>query len=221
MNSPGGSPVQADMINAEIVRLRNKYNDKPIYSVVEEVCASGCYYVASATDEIYANPASMVGSIGVIMDSFGAVDLMKKIGIERRVYTAGVNKNLLDPFSPSTEKQRSIVDAMLKDVHEQFITAVKEGRGDSLIDDGDVFSGRVYSGSQGLKIGLIDGFSSVNNLARDVIGVANLVDYSPKENLAERVAKRLGASVGVGFGSALGASTIQSLSKMTPRGSLQ
>jgi protease IV len=197
MNSPGGSPVQSSLIYDEINRLRTKHN-KPIYAVVEELCASGCYYVAAAVDEIYVQPASLVGSIGVIMEGFGATELMKKLGVERRMYTAGNNKGMLDPFSPATDKQKNMVNAMLKDVHEQFITAVKDGRGDSLGNDPEIFSGRVFTGSQSIKLGLADEVGSVSTLTRDVIGVDNLVDYSPKENIAERVAKKLGASFGAG-----------------------
>jgi protease IV len=197
MNSPGGSPVQAAMIYDEINRLRSKYN-KPVYAVVEEICASGCYYVAAAADDIYVNPASMIGSIGVLMDGFGVPELMKKLGVERRLYTAGSNKGMLDPFSPSSDKQKEIIVTLLKDVHLQFINAVKEGRGDNLSKDPDIFSGRIYSGTQGVALGLADEFVSVNGLARDVIKVDNIVDYSPKDNIAERVAKRLGASFGAG-----------------------
>ncbi len=197
MNSPGGSPVQAAMIYDEINRLRSKY-DKPVYAVVEEICASGCYYVAAAADDIYVSQASMIGSIGVLMDGFGVPELMKKLGVERRLYTAGANKGMLDPFSPSSDKQKNIIQTMLKDVHEQFITAVKEGRGDTLSDDPEIFSGRIYSGNQGLSLGLADALGSVNAVARDVIKVDNIVDYSPKENIAERVAKKLGASFGAG-----------------------
>jgi protease IV len=200
MNSPGGSPVQADIINAEIVRLRQQYKQKLIYSSIEEVCASGCYYIAAATDGIYANGASMVGSIGVIMDSFGAVDLIKKLGIERRIYTAGENKSLLDPFKPSTEKQITIIKDMLNDVHSQFISIVKEGRGKKLKDDDEIFSGRIYSGNQALNVGLIDGIATMGEVMRDVIGNDNVIDYSPKENLAERVAKKFGASLGTVIG---------------------
>lgn len=203
MNSPGGSPVQADMINAEIMRLKSQYKNKLIYSVIEEVCASGCYYIAAATSQIYANSSSMVGSIGVVMDSFGAVDLIKKLGIERRIYTAGVNKSLLDPFTPSTDKQKSIINSMLNDVHSQFITAVKEGRGKKLKDDGELFSGRVYSGNQALTVGLIDDIATMGEIMRDTIGNDNVIDYSPKENLAERVAKKFGASLGVYISSSI------------------
>jgi protease-4 len=138
-----------------------------------------------------------VGSIGVVMDSFGAVDLIKKLGIERRIYTAGINKSLLDPFTPSTEKQKSIINSMLNDVHSQFITAVKEGRGKKLKDDGELFSGRVYSGNQALTVGLIDDIATMGEIMRDTIGNDNVIDYSPKENLAERVAKKFGASLGI------------------------
>jgi protease IV len=197
MNSPGGSPVQAAMIYDEINRLRSKYN-KPVYAVVEEICASGCYYVAAAADDIYVSPASMIGSIGVLMDGFGVPELMKKLGVERRLYTAGSNKGMLDPFSPSSDKQKDIILTMLKEVHQQFITAVKDGRGDQLSNDPEIFSGRIYSGNQGLNLGLADAIGSVNSLAREVIKVDNIVDYSPKENIAERVAKKLGASFGAG-----------------------
>jgi protease IV len=209
LNSPGGSPVQADIIYNEIFRLREKYPEKPIYGVIEEVCASGCYYIASAMDSLYANGASMVGSIGVIMDSFGAVDLMKKLGVERRIYTAGTNKNLLDPFSPTSAKQLSIIKDMLSDVHSQFINAVKNGRGELLKDDGELFSGRIYSGNQGLAVGLIDDIGNLNEVTREVIGNENLIDYSPKENLAERVAKRFGASFGGSFGASIGSSSLK------------
>ena len=206
MNSPGGSPVQAALIYDEINRLRAKYK-KPIYAVVEEICASGCYYVAAAVDEIYVNPASMVGSVGVLMDGFGATELMKKLGVERRLYTAGANKGMLDPFSPSNPAQQKIIQDMLAQVHQQFIKAVRDGRGASLKETPDTFSGRIYTGEQALTQGLADEFGSLASLARDVVGVDNTVDYSPKENLAERVAKRLGAS----FGGAFGASAAKSL----------
>lgn len=196
MNSPGGSPVQSNIINAEIIRLRNQYKNKLIYTVIEEVCASGCYYIAAATHAIYANSASMVGSIGVIMDSFGAVDLIKKLGIERRVYTAGHNKNFLDPFTLATDKQKYIIDTLLNDVHQQFIQAVKIGRGNKLKDDGELFSGRIYSGNQAVKVGLVDQIASMGELMRNTIKNETIIDYSPKENLAERVAKKFGASIG-------------------------
>jgi protease IV len=212
MNSPGGSPVQSGMIYDDINRLRTKYN-KPIYAVVEEVCASGCYYVASAVDYIVVNPASMIGSIGVLMDGFGVPELMKKLGVERRLYAAGSNKSMLDPFLPSSEKQTAMINTMLKDVHEQFINAVKEGRGASLANDPELFSGRIYTGNQGVKLGLADDFGSVNSLAREVIKEDNIVDYSPKENIAERVAKKLGASFGAG--------AMQSLLKTTDYRSIQ
>ena len=207
MNSPGGSPVQAAMIYEEINRLRLLHK-KPVYAVVEELCASACYYVAAAVDDIYVSPASLVGSIGVLMDGFGAPELIKKLGIERRLNTAGDNKAMLDPFLPTTPGQQAIIKQMLGDVHQQFISAVKEGRGDALKPDPEVFSGRIYTGNQSIANGLADALGSVNTLARDVVKVDNLVDYSPKENIAERVAKRLGASFGAG--------AMQSLLKANP-----
>ena len=199
MNSPGGSPVQSALIYAEINRLRAKHT-KPVYAVVEEICASGCYYVAAAVDEIYVSPASMVGSIGVIMDGFGATEIMKKVGVERRMYTAGSNKGMMDPFSPTTLEQKKIITDMLAQVHQQFIKAVREGRGTSLKEQADTFTGRIFTGEQALSQGLADELGSLATLSRDVIGVENTVDYSPKDNLAERVAKRLGASFGGAFG---------------------
>ncbi len=202
MNSPGGSPVQSSLIYDEINRLRSKHN-KPIYAVVEELCASGCYYVAAATDDIYVQPASLVGSIGVIMEGFGATELMKKLGVERRIYAAGSNKAMLDPFSPSTDKQKAMVNTMLQDVHQQFILAVKAGRADALNNDPELFSGRVYTGTQSIANGLADEYGTVHAVARDVVGVDNVVDYSPKENIAERMAKKLGASFATGFSTSI------------------
>lgn len=196
INSPGGSPVQAGIINDEIQRLRTLYPSKPFYVVVEEICASGGYYVAAAADKIYVDKASIVGSIGVLMDGFGFTGLMDKVGVERRLYTAGANKGMLDPFSPQVPRQREYAETMLNQIHQQFITVVKEGRGDRLKDDPDLFSGLFWSGERSVELGLADGLGSADYVARDLFKAADIVDYTVKENLAERVAKRFGAAVG-------------------------
>src|SRR5215472_2395996 len=178
INSPGGSPVQAGEINDEIRRLREKYPDTPIYSVVEEVCASGAYYVAVATDKIYVDKASVIGSIGVIMDGFGFVGAMDKLGIERRAFTAGDNKNFLDPFAPLVPEQRDFAQKLLDEIHQQFIAAVKAGRGNRLKDSPELFSGLVWSGARGVELGLADALGSVGYVARDVIKAEDVVDFS-------------------------------------------
>jgi protease IV len=198
INSPGGSPVQSAMIYDEIRRLREENPKVPLHVVIEEICASGGYYVASAGEKIYVNQSSMIGSIGVLLDSFGFTEAMKKVGVERRLLTAGEHKGLLDPFSPLDEKERGHIQNMLKEVHEQFITAVKEGRGERLKITPDTFSGLVYSGIAGVKMGLADDFGTVESVARDVIKEENIVDFSPRENIADRIARRLGASFGAG-----------------------
>ncbi len=202
INSPGGSPVQAGLINDEITRLR-KLHDKPIYAVVEETCASAAYYIAAATDRIYVDKASVVGSIGVLMDSFGFVDAMEKLGVERRLLTAGENKGFLDPFSPQSESHKKYAQAMLNQIHQQFITAVRIGRGDRLKETPEMFSGLFWTGEQSVSMGLADGLGSLDSVARDVVNAENLVDYSSKENIAERLAKRFGAAVGQGVVTAL------------------
>ncbi len=201
INSPGGSPVQAGEINDEIHRLRGKYPDTPIYSVVEDICASGAYYVAVATDRIYVDKASLIGSIGVIMDSFGFVEAMKKLGIERRAFTAGDNKAFLDPFSPLSAKQRAYAQDMLAEIHQQFIDSVKEGRGGRLKDTPELFSGLVWNGQRGIELGLADALGSVDYVARDVIKAADVVDFTQQENIAERVARKFGATMGKTFAS--------------------
>lgn len=203
INSPGGSPVQAGLVYDEIGRLRTKYK-KPIYAVVEETCASAAYYIASATDKIYVNKASIVGSIGVLMNGFGFVDAMDKLGIQRRLYTSGDNKGFLDPFSPVTPQQREFAQTLLDDIHGQFIDAVKKGRGDRLKITPETFSGLFWAGDQAVQMGLADQLGSADSVARDVVGAAKLVDYTNKSNLAERVAKRLGAAIGAGAVDALG-----------------
>ena len=206
INSPGGSPVQAGLINDEIVRLRALHN-KPIYAVVEESCASAAYYIAAATDRIYVDKASIVGSIGVLMDGFGFTGLMDKLGVERRLMTAGVNKGFLDPFSPQTEPQRKHAQAMLDQIHTQFIQVVKKGRGDRLKESPDTFSGLFWSGQQAVDIGLADSLGSIDGVAREVVKAPDVVDYTQRENVAERLVKRFGAAMGEGTLRALRTST--------------
>ena len=203
INSPGGSPVQSGIINDEIRRLRALYPNKPLHVVVEDICASGGYYIAVAGDQILVDKASIVGSIGVVMDSFGFTGLMDKLGISRRMITAGSNKGMLDPFSKEDPKQVEMVQTMLNEIHQQFITVVKEGRGDRLKETPDLFSGRVWNGEQAVKMGLADGFGTVDTVARDVFKAPDVLDYTMKENFAERVAKRFGAEVGSAAGKAV------------------
>jgi protease-4 len=203
INSPGGSPVQSGIINDEIRRLRALHPNKPLHVVVEDICASGGYYIAVAGDQILVDKASIVGSIGVVMDSFGFTGLMDKLGISRRMITAGSNKGMLDPFSKEDPKQVEMVQTMLNEIHQQFITVVREGRGDRLKETPDLFSGRVWNGEQAVKIGLADGFGTVDTVARDVFKAPNILDYTMKENFAERVAKRFGAEMGSAAGKAL------------------
>ena len=197
INSPGGSPVQAGIINDEIHRLKAVYK-KPIYAVVEESCASAAYYIAAATDKIYVDKASIVGSIGVLMDGFGFTGLMDKLGVERRLMTAGENKGFLDPFSPQTEAQRKHAQLMLNQIHAQFIEAVKKGRGDRLKETPEMFSGLFWSGQQAVELGLADAMGSLDMVARDVVKAEDITDYTRRENVAERLAKRFGAAVGLG-----------------------
>ncbi len=197
INSPGGSPVQAGIINDEIRRLKAKYK-KPVYAVVEESCASAAYYIAVAADQIFVDKASIVGSIGVLMDGFGFTGLMDKLGVERRLMTAGENKGFLDPFSPQTDKQRAYAQAMLDQVHKQFIDVVKAGRGKRLKETPELFSGLFWSGQQAIELGLADQLGNLDFVAREVVKAEELVDYTRKDNVAERLAKRLGASIGEG-----------------------
>ncbi len=208
INSPGGSPVQAGYINAEIRRLRKKYPDKPLYAVVSDICASGGYYVAVAADKIYADKASIVGSIGVRMDGFGFVEAIDKLGIERRLLTAGEHKGFLDPFLPEKESDVQHVKGLLNDIHQQFIAAVRDGRGERLKETPELFSGLVWTGDQAVELGLVDALGSAGYVAREVIGEETIVDYTKKEELWERVSKRLGTALGKGVGQVLvGAST--------------
>jgi protease-4 len=197
INSPGGSPVQAGIINDEIRRLRGKYN-KPVVAVVEESCASAAYYIAAATDRIFVDKASIVGSIGVLMDGFGFTGLMDKLGVERRLMTAGENKGFLDPFSPMTEQQKAFAQKMLEQIHQQFITAVKTGRGKRLKESPELFSGLFWTGQQAVELGLADQLANLEFVAREVIKAEDLVDYTRRENVAERLAKKFGAAIGEG-----------------------
>ena len=203
INSPGGSPVQAGMINDEIKRLRGLHPEKPFYVVVEDVCASGGYYVAVAGDKILVDKASIVGSIGVIMGGFGFTGLMDKMGISRRLITAGSDKGMLDPFSKENPQQVEMIKTMIDEIHQQFIAVVKVGRGDRLKETPEMFSGRVWNGEQAIKIGLVDGYGTVDTVARDIFKAPDILDYTMKENFAERVAKRFGAEVGSAAGKAL------------------
>jgi protease-4 len=198
INSPGGSPVQAGMINDEIRRLRTIYPGTPLYAVVEEVCASGAYYVAVAADKIYVDKASLIGSIGVIIDGFGFVGAMDKLGIERRAITAGANKAFLDPFSPLTAPGRDYAQQMIEEIHQQFIAAVKAGRGTRLKESPDLFSGLVWNGARGVDLGLADGLGSIDYVAREVIKAEDVVDFTVKENLTERLTRRFGATLANG-----------------------
>jgi protease-4 len=196
INSPGGSPVQAGIINDEIRRLKALHKDKKVYAVVEETCASGAYYIAVAADQIYADKASIVGSIGVLMDSWGATGLMDKLGIERRLLHAGENKGIGDPFSPMPPQQRAFLQAMLDQIHQQFIAVVKQGRGSRLKETPETFSGLFWDGEQAVSLGLVDHLGNLDYVAREVVKAEEIVDYTPKENVAERLAKKFGASVG-------------------------
>lgn len=203
-NSPGGSPVQSSYIYTEIGRLRAKYPNIPLYAVIGDICASGCYYVVAAADKIYANESSIVGSIGVLMDGFGFVDTLKKLGIERRLVTAGENKAFLDPFSPMNARHKQYIEGVLKDVHGQFIDAVKRGRGDALKADKDLFTGLIWTGDKARELGLVDDMGSAGFVARDVIKAEEIVDYSLRENLFDRFAEQFGAAMARALGSELG-----------------
>lgn len=193
INSPGGSPVQSQNIYSEMRRLRAKYPAIPLYVVVEDICASGGYFVAAGADRIYVNKSSLVGSIGVRMDGWGVTGLMEKLGVERRLLTAGENKGFLDPFLPVDEKQKAHAQSMLNEIHQQFISVVREGRGKRLKETPDMFSGLIWTGQRSVDLGLADGFGSLDYVAREVIKAEEIVDYSQKENIAEKFARRLGA----------------------------
>jgi len=192
INSPGGSPVQAGMIHDEILRLREKYPEIPFYVAVEDICASGGYYVAAAADRIYVDKASLIGSIGVLMNGFGLTGTMDKLGVERRLMTAGENKGFLDPFSPQDAKQRTFAQKMLDQIHAQFIEVVRKGRGERLKESAEIFSGLFWTGQESVELGLADEMGNVDSIARDVLQVERVVDFTVKEGVTERFFKRLG-----------------------------
>jgi protease-4 len=202
INSPGGSPVQSGIINYEIRRLKALHGKK-VYAVVEEICASGAYYIAVAADEIYVDKASLVGSIGVLMDGFGFTGIMDKLGVERRLLTAGENKGMLDPFSPQNEAQRAYAQTMIDQIHRQFIEVVKQGRGERLKPNPQTFSGLFWNGEEAVRLGLADRLGNLEYVAREVVKAEDIVDYTPHPNVAERLAKRFGAGVGAGVVKAL------------------
>ena len=203
INSPGGSPVQSGYINDEIIRLRKKHPKTPLYAVISDVAASGGYYVAAAADKIFANRASIVGSIGVRMDSFGFVDAIRKLGIERRLLTAGDHKALLDPFLPLSTMERDHVQRLLDELHNQFIAAVKRGRGARLADNETLFSGLVWTGEESVKLGLVDELGSAAHVAREVIGEQEIVDFTKERDWLERLAARMGSAAAAALGTRL------------------
>jgi protease-4 len=192
--------VQAGIINDEIVRQKKLHPKIPVYGVVEDICASGGYYIAAATDKIYVDKASIVGSIGVLMDGYGFTEVMKKVGVERRLMTAGENKAMLDPFSPVNPKHLALAQTMLNEVHEQFKNVVREGRGNRLKETPEVFSGLFWSGEQSIKLGLADALGSADYVAREVIKQEDIVDYTYQETVVDRFAKRLGAGMAKAIG---------------------
>ena len=194
INSPGGSPVQAGIIHDEIRRLRGLHPNVPMYAVVEDMCASGGYYIAAAADRIYVNKASIIGSIGVLMDGWGFTGTMDKLGVERRLLTAGENKAFMDPFSPVNAKHKEFAQNLLDEVHQQFIDVVRKGRGKRLKENPELFSGLMWTGAKSIELGLSDGYGSLDSVAREVIKAEDIVDYTQKDNLAERFAKRFGAA---------------------------
>ncbi|MDP1537811.1 MAG: S49 family peptidase [Burkholderiales bacterium] len=194
INSPGGSPVQAGYINDEIKRLRGKYPEIPLYAVIEDICASGGYYIAAAADKIYVDKASIIGSIGVLMDGFGFTGTMEKLGVERRLLAAGKNKGFLDPFSPIQDEQTAHAETMLNDIHQQFIAVVRQGRGKRLKETPDMFSGLLWVGQKSIDLGLADALGSLEYVAREVIKAEDIVDFTQQENIAERFARRFGAA---------------------------
>lgn len=196
-NSPGGSPVQSAYVYDEIKKIKKEHPDLPIHAVVSDICASGCYYIVSAADKIFASPASLVGSIGVIMDSFGFVETMQKLGVERRLLTAGTHKALLDPFSPSKPDESQYMQNLINQVHQQFIGAVKSGRGTRLKETPDMFSGLVWTGEESVKLGIVDALGTQDSVAKDIIGAETLVDFTQQERLVDRIAGKLGASLGL------------------------
>jgi protease-4 len=202
-NSPGGSPVQSAYVFDEIRRIKKEHPNLPIFTVVSDMCASGCYFIAAASDKIFVNPSSLVGSIGVLMDGFGFVDGMQKLGVERRLLTAGSHKAMLDPFTPRKDNETIYMQNLLNQVHQQFISAVKIGRGTRLKESPDMFSGLVWSGEEAVKIGLVDDFATQKEVAKNIIGAEEEVNFTPQEHLMDRIAGRLGASFGQALSSFL------------------
>ncbi|MES9961306.1 MAG: signal peptide peptidase SppA [Sedimenticola sp.] len=213
INSPGGSAVQAGYVYDEILRLKEKHEDIPVYAVVTDMCASGGYYIASAADKIYVDKASIVGSIGVLMNGFGFVDGMQKLGVERRLMTAGEHKGIMDPFSPVKEEEREHMQQLLDKIHQQFIEAVKTGRGERLKDDGKLFTGLFWTGEESIGLGLADGLGSSSYVARELIGAEDIVDFTPSEDLLERFAKRIGAGAASAFANILGTGAVPGLAR--------
>lgn len=210
INSPGGSPVQAGIINDEIRRQKKLHPKIPVYAVVEDICASGGYYIAVAADKIYVDKASIVGSIGVLMDGYGFTEVMKKVGVERRLMTAGENKAMLDPFSPINPKHQALAQAMLNEIHEQFKTVVRLGRGSRLKETPETFSGLFWSGEQSIKIGLADAIGSADYVAREVIKQEEIVDFTYQDDFTSRLAKRIGASTSAAIGEVIAKQLVSS-----------
>jgi protease-4 len=208
-NSPGGSPVQSAYVYDEIRQIKKDHPKLPVYSVVGDICASGCYYIASASDKIFVSPASLLGSIGVIMEGFGFVESMQKIGIERRLLTAGTHKALLDPFSPPKEDEKQFMQSLLDQVHQQFITAVKNGRGSRLKESPEMFSGLIWTGEESIKLGIADDFGNDDYVAKKIIGAEHRVDFTQQGRLIDKLAGKLGASFGQAIGSLLQAITVR------------
>jgi protease-4 len=206
INSPGGSPVQAAYINDEVMRLRGEFPDIPLYAVIVDIGASGGYYIAAAADKIYANESSIVGSIGVIMNGFGFVDAMQKIGVERRLLTAGDQKGFLDPFSPTKSAEVEHVRKMLGQIHQQFIDTVRKGRGDRLSSDEELFSGLMWTGARSVELGLVDALGSSAYVAREVIGAETIVDFTPGRSYLEQLVRRFGSAAAQSLATQLGLS---------------
>lgn len=198
-NSPGGSPVQSAYVFDAIRAIKKEHPKLPIHAVISDICASGCYYIVAATDKIYASPSSIVGSVGVLMDGFGFVETMNKAGVERRLLTAGSHKAMLDPFSPTKPEEKEHIQGLINQVHQQFITAVKTGRGDRLKETPDMFSGLVWTGEESVKLGIVDGLGSASYVAKEIIGAENLVDFTQQERLVDRIAGKFGAAFGLGI----------------------
>lgn len=208
INSPGGSPVQSGYVYDEIKRLRSIYVDKPLYAVISDIGASGAYYIAAAADQIYADKASLVGSIGVVASSFGFVGTLEKLGVERRLYTSGDHKGFLDPFSEEKPKEVDFWKGVLNDTHQQFIDKVKEGRGDRLNATDDTFSGLIWNGEQALEMGLVDGLGSAGFVAREIVGAEEIVDFTPQPDPFERFTKTLGIAAGSSIANILNSGSV-------------